>query len=54
MEASNGTATIASNIAGVAEAARTTTATVAETQDAASELARMSGELQTVVSRFRV
>ncbi len=54
MEASNGTATIATNIAGVADAARTTTATVGETQNAAQEMARMSAELQTVVSRFRV
>ncbi|MDY7084557.1 MAG: methyl-accepting chemotaxis protein [Actinomycetota bacterium] len=53
-EASSGSASIAGNIAGVAEAARTTTATVADTQRSAQELARMSSELESVVSRFRV
>ena len=53
-EASTGSSSIADNIAGVAAAARTTTATVAETQRSAQDLARMSTELESVVARFRV
>ena len=53
-EASSGSISIAGNIASVAAAARTTTATVAETQRSAQDLARMSAELQSVVSHFRV
>ena len=53
-EASNGSISIAGNIASVAAAARTTTATVAETQRSAQDLARMSAELQSVVAHFRV
>ncbi|MFB9323908.1 methyl-accepting chemotaxis protein, partial [Cryptosporangium minutisporangium] len=53
-EASTGSTSIAANVAGVATAARTTTATVAETQQSAEELARMSNQLQAIVSRFRV
>ncbi|MCW2566792.1 MAG: hypothetical protein JWN54_889, partial [Mycobacterium sp.] len=44
---------IASNITGVATAAQVTTESVSEAQAAAVDLARMSGELQTLVSRFR-
>ncbi|HEX9998957.1 MAG TPA: methyl-accepting chemotaxis protein [Actinoplanes sp.] len=53
-EASQGTASIAGTIAGVAEAARTTTVTVTDTQRSAEELARMSTELQAVVAHFKV
>jgi methyl-accepting chemotaxis protein len=53
-EASAGSTSIAGNIANVAAAARTTTATVADTQRSAQELARMSAELQSVVSHFKV
>ena len=44
---------IAGNISGVAEAAATTTEGVTRTQEAAIELSRMSGQLQSVVARFR-
>ena len=53
-EASTGSISIADNIASVAAAAHTTTATVADTQRSAEDLARMSGELQAVVARFRI
>ncbi|SHN48257.1 methyl-accepting chemotaxis protein [Cryptosporangium aurantiacum] len=53
-EASTGSASIADNIAGVASAAQTTSATVGNTQQSAEELARMSSDLQALVSRFRV
>jgi methyl-accepting chemotaxis protein len=44
---------IAGNISGVAEAAATTTEGVAQTRQAAVDLARISAQLQTVVARFR-
>ncbi len=53
-EAATGSTEIAVNITGVAQAATTTTEGVAHTQQAASELARMSSELQALVSRFTV
>jgi methyl-accepting chemotaxis protein len=53
-EAATGSSEIASNIAGVAAAAATTTEGVTESQRAAEDLARMSGELQQAVARFRV
>ncbi|WP_433305939.1 methyl-accepting chemotaxis protein [Actinoplanes sp. CA-030573] len=53
-EAAGGTGEIALNITGVAEAARMTSEGVAETQQATSELARMSTELSSLVSTFRV
>ncbi|NJC82491.1 methyl-accepting chemotaxis protein [Planosporangium mesophilum] len=53
-EAATGSSEIASNIAGVAAAAATTTEGVTESQRAAEELARMSSDLQDVVGRFRV
>ncbi|WP_073252514.1 methyl-accepting chemotaxis protein [Cryptosporangium aurantiacum] len=53
-EASTGSLSIAANVAGVAAAAQTTSATVADTQQSAEELARMSAQLQAIVSRFRV
>jgi methyl-accepting chemotaxis protein len=53
-EASGGTAEIAQNITGVADAARMTSQGVAETQQATAELARMSTELNSLVSTFRL
>ncbi|SNY53550.1 methyl-accepting chemotaxis protein [Paractinoplanes atraurantiacus] len=53
-EASGGTGEIAQNITGVAEAARMTSQGVAETQQATSDLARMSTELSGLVSAFRI
>ncbi|MCM4078781.1 methyl-accepting chemotaxis protein [Paractinoplanes hotanensis] len=53
-EAAAGSGEIAENITGVAEAARLTSQSVAETQEATSDLARMSSELRSVVSAFRV
>jgi methyl-accepting chemotaxis protein len=52
-EAATGSGQIASNITGVATAAATTTEGVTQTRTAAEELARMSGELQMLVQRFR-
>jgi methyl-accepting chemotaxis protein len=52
-DVATGSGAIAGNISGVAEAAATTTEGVSQTQQAARDLARMSGELQTVVARFR-
>ena len=54
MEASTGSSSIAANIASVAAAAQTTSATVGTTQESAEELSRMSTDLQALVSRFRV
>ena len=53
-EAATGTTEIAANIAGVASSAQTTSRGVQESQSASSELARMSNEMQGLVSRFRV
>ena len=53
-EAAQGTSTIADNITGVAEASRLTSQGVVQTQQATTELARMSAELGTVVSSFKV
>ncbi len=52
-EAATGTNEIASNIVGVAQAAATTTSGVTESNRAAADLARMSGELQQLVGSFR-
>jgi methyl-accepting chemotaxis protein len=52
-EAATGSSEIARNITGVATAAEVTTAGVAESQQAVTELARMSSELHSAVSRFR-
>jgi methyl-accepting chemotaxis protein len=52
-EAATGAGEIAQNITGVATSAQVTTETVAEAQQAATDLARMSGDLQTLVSRFQ-
>ncbi len=53
-EAATGSTEIAVNITGVAQAAASTTDGVGESQRAAVELARMSGELTELVGRFRV
>jgi methyl-accepting chemotaxis protein len=53
-EAAGGTGEIAQNITGVAEAARLTSQGVTETQQATAELARMSTELSSLVSTFRI
>ncbi|MGK5685077.1 methyl-accepting chemotaxis protein [Actinoplanes sp. URMC 104] len=53
-EAAHGTGEIAANISGVAEAAQMTSRGVTETQEATAELARMSAELRSVVSAFRI
>jgi methyl-accepting chemotaxis protein len=47
-----GTEEITANIAGVAQAARSTSAGASDTQRAASELARMASELRKVVADF--
>ncbi|MGJ5813053.1 MCP four helix bundle domain-containing protein [Paludibaculum fermentans] len=52
-EAAKGTNAIASNISGVAEAAKSTTKGATETQRAAAELSRMAAQLQGVVSKYR-
>jgi methyl-accepting chemotaxis protein len=52
-EAAAGSVNIANNIAGVADVARATTESVTESQRAAVDLAAISGELHTLVSRFR-
>ncbi len=53
-EAASGVGDIASNINGVATAAQITTSAVAESSSAANSLAQMSGELQALVSTFRI
>jgi len=53
-EAATGSGEIASNIAGVADAADLTSQGVAESQGAVHELARMSGDLRTLVAQFRL
>ncbi|MFI1988954.1 methyl-accepting chemotaxis protein [Actinoplanes sp. NPDC020271] len=52
-EAANGTSEIATTISGVAEAARVTSESVAQSQQAADELARLSTELSGLVTTFR-
>jgi methyl-accepting chemotaxis protein len=53
-EAAKGSNDIAQNITGVATAAKSTSQGAGDTSKAAQELARMSAELQTLVSRFKV
>ncbi|WP_337062360.1 methyl-accepting chemotaxis protein [Kineococcus sp. G2] len=53
-EAAGGAAGIAGSIDGVAEATRTTTASLAEGEAVARELAETSARLQELVGRFRV
>jgi len=52
-EAATGTNEIAQKITAVAQAAQDTSQGVTETQQASTDLARMSGDLSTLVSRFR-
>jgi methyl-accepting chemotaxis protein len=52
-EAATGTSDIAQNITGVAEAARLTSEGVTQTQQATTDLARMSAELSGLVANFR-
>jgi methyl-accepting chemotaxis protein len=52
-EAATGSSEIAQNITGVASAAEVTTEGVAQSQQAVTELARMSSDLESAVSRFR-
>jgi methyl-accepting chemotaxis protein len=52
-DAASGTSKIADNISGVAEAARLTSEGVSQSQQATNELARMSTQLNAVVSNFR-
>jgi len=51
-EAASGSSEIAGSIGGMAHAASATTAGVAQTCQAAEELARMTGGLQELVRRF--
>ncbi len=53
-EAASGTQGIAAAISGLAAGTQETNQRVADAQSAAGELARMSGELQEAVGRFRV
>ena len=53
-EAAHGTQGIAAAITGLAAGAQETNQQVADAQRAAGELARMSGELQVAVARFRL
>jgi methyl-accepting chemotaxis protein len=53
-DASTGSGEIAVNIKGVSTAAHSTTAALAHAKTAIDELARMSEELRTEVSRFRL
>jgi methyl-accepting chemotaxis protein len=52
-EAAAGSEQIADNIGAVAAVARSTTESVGESRQAADELAEVSGELQSLVGRFR-
>jgi methyl-accepting chemotaxis protein len=53
-EAAAGSAEIAANIVSVASAAALTTESVTESQRASEEMARMSGRMHAIVSRFTV
>jgi methyl-accepting chemotaxis protein len=53
-EAATGTAAIAANITGVADAARLTSEGVAQAQQSSADLSRMAHELSSLVSEFRV
>ena len=54
LEAANGSQGIATNIAGIADAATQTTAGVNDAQQSAGELAEMGAQLEEAVGRFRV
>ncbi|WP_433219729.1 methyl-accepting chemotaxis protein [Dactylosporangium sp. CS-047395] len=53
-DAAHGATNIAGNIAGVAEAAQSTTTTLSEVDQTVHELNRVASDLQATVSRFRV
>jgi methyl-accepting chemotaxis protein len=53
-DAAGSSSDIAANIAGVADAAQATTASLRDADRAVADLSQLSGELQRVVSRFRV
>ncbi|MFI5912257.1 methyl-accepting chemotaxis protein [Dactylosporangium sp. NPDC051541] len=53
-DAAHGATSIAGNISGVADAAQTTTSTLAEVDQTVAELTRVTGDLQQAVGRFRV
>ena len=53
-EAAKGTSEIASNVSGVAEAARNTSSAAAQTNAASAELARMAGQMQSMIQEFRL
>ena len=53
-EAAAGAAAIAENIENVADAARSSSTGIGEAEQAAGELAQLSGELRVLVSRFRI
>jgi len=53
-EAASGVGEVATGVDNLAATTRLTTESIADTQRAAEELARMSGELQKMVGRFRV
>jgi len=53
-EAATGSGSIAGNIEHVASAAQSSSTGIVEAQRAAAELAQLSGELSTLVSRFTV
>ena len=52
-EAAKGGSDISHSIAGVAEAARTTTSGAGQTQKSAESLEKLAGELQSLMGRFR-
>jgi methyl-accepting chemotaxis protein len=52
--AATGAKDISNNVGGVAQAAQTTAAAVTESQAATEDLARMSADLQNLVSQFRL
>ncbi|WP_432843002.1 methyl-accepting chemotaxis protein [Dactylosporangium sp. CA-092794] len=53
-DAAHGASNIAGHISGVADAAQSTTATLAEVDQTVAELTRVTGDLQQAVGRFRV
>ena len=53
-EAASGSSTIADNINRVAQAAQTTSGTLAEADASMAEVARVTDELRAVAGRFRL
>jgi hypothetical protein len=53
-EAAHGSGEITSNIAGVAQAAESTSRGASDTQKAAEQLVEMSNQLRGLVSQFRI